>query len=990
MRRRIRSLWALALAALALVLIAGQLPASALGVAQSSIVSAIPSATTPQILDGLVLDIEQVGSRIVVTGTFTQVQNVAANGGNILDRASVFAFDPTTGAVDTAFAPAVSGTVNAAVAGSNGTVYLGGAFSSVNGTTIRNVAQVSLATGVLTSFRAAATNAAVNDLAVSGARLFVGGAFTTVGGVAHGGLATLNATTGALDPYMGVDVAVNHNWTTGSTGAKGAVGVDTIDIAPDGQRLVAIGNFKQADGLVRDQAAVVLLQAGGAVVDPNWRTQRYEPACLAKSYDFYVRDVEFSPDGSYFVIVATGAHFAGTLCDTAARWEVVDTGNNVQPRWVSDTGGDTLHSVAVTGAAVYVGGHQRWLNNPLAGDKAGAGAVPRPGIAALDPSNGVPLQWNPGRNPRGIGAQALLATSTGLFVGMDTDYFGNRKYLRKKLGFFPLAGGTAPASQSTFSLPANVYLAGRQTAVAGAAVDDVLTRFYDGTTANADAAGPAGGVAWSQARGAFMVGNTLFYGFPSASGSYQLVRRTFDGTTYGPATFITTPYLDPAWAGVGTGTGTTTYDGALPNLYGTELSTVTGMFYAAGKLYYTKTGSAALLSRGFSVDSGIVGASSSTVAATGFGDAGGMFVSGGFLYFANRTTGDLRRVQFTNGVPSGAATIVSGPSRDARDWRTTAMFLGPGGPSAWVNQNPTAAASSTCDGLACTFDGSGSSDPDGDTLTYAWNFGDSTTGTGVRPQHTYASAGTYTATVTVTDGRGGSATASSTVKVAPLPTTQGIGVRGTAGASTPNGGTSISLTVPAVQAGDGLVLILSTNAGVTATAPGFTQVGAQAAVVSGSTTPAMSTQILQKVAAGNEGGTRLTVTLSPGAKATLQLVAYSGTAAAGPVRSVMGLADNAAGTTHTTPNVTANAGDWVLSVWSDKSASVRTWTEPTGEVVRSNIGGTGTTSEIATLVGDGGQAVTTTGTVSGLTATVSATSTKATMLSIVIAPASPA
>src|SRR3712207_9493094 len=36
-------------------------------------------------------------------------------------------------------------------------------------------------------------------------------------GVAHGGLATLNATTGALDAYMGVDVAVNHNWTATCT-----------------------------------------------------------------------------------------------------------------------------------------------------------------------------------------------------------------------------------------------------------------------------------------------------------------------------------------------------------------------------------------------------------------------------------------------------------------------------------------------------------------------------------------------------------------------------------------------------------------------------------------------------------------------------------------------------------------------------------------------------------------------------------------------------
>ena len=47
----------------------------------------------------------------------------------------------------------------------------------------------------------------------------------------------------------------------------------------------------------------------------------------------------------------------------------------VRPTWINYTGGDTLHSVSATGAAVYVQGHQRWLNNKFGVNDAGPGAV---------------------------------------------------------------------------------------------------------------------------------------------------------------------------------------------------------------------------------------------------------------------------------------------------------------------------------------------------------------------------------------------------------------------------------------------------------------------------------------------------------------------------------------------------------------------------------------------------------------------------------------
>ncbi|KAF5433260.1 PKD repeat-containing protein, partial [Candidatus Methanophagaceae archaeon] len=70
------------------------------------------------------------------------------------------------------------------------------------------------------------------------------------------------------------------------------------------------------------------------------------------------------------------------------------------------------------------------------------------------------------------------------------------------------------------------------------------------------------------------------------------------------------------------------------------------------------------------------------------------------------------------------------------------------------------------EGVAMSFDGSGSSDPDGTIDSYAWDFGDGNTGTGVNPTHTYAQEGTYTVTLTVTDNDGATDTGTTTATIA--------------------------------------------------------------------------------------------------------------------------------------------------------------------------------------------------------------------------------
>ena len=165
-----------------------------------------------------------------------------------------------------------------------------------------------------------------------------------------------------------------------------------------------------------------------------WRYTPLQQMCAADSLPDYMRDVDFSPRRLILRVRldrVRAAVRAGRrrVCATRRPGSRPRTSHPTRPTWINYTGGDTLHSVAVTDLAVYVQGHQRWLDNPNGRDYAGPGAVSRPGIGAIDPTTGKALSWNPTKTAASA-ARTSWSPRAGLWVASDTAHIGHETHMR--------------------------------------------------------------------------------------------------------------------------------------------------------------------------------------------------------------------------------------------------------------------------------------------------------------------------------------------------------------------------------------------------------------------------------------------------------------------------------------------------------------------------------------------------------------------------------
>jgi hypothetical protein len=372
----------------------------------------------------------QCGSTMYAVGSFTQILSGSATP---ITRNNAFSFEASPPYTVTSWNPNLDGTVY--TIGFNGNdcshAYLGGSFTTVGGSAAKGIAEVDTKSGALTAGFASSVTGTVETMVGWHGRLLVGGTFTSINGSgADKYFASLSPTTGKDDGYLALAISGSYSYTDdgGVAVSSNETHIVNQQLSPDGTKDLIEGDFTTIGGQLRQQIAMIDLVAGHAKTD-GWDATGFNAPCAAVE-PTYVRTATWSPDEQTVYVATTGYKPANGpgyvttqpragLCDSASAFPATPptaTGD-VAPTWINYTGCDSLYSVAADANIVYVGGHERWADNPDGCDEAGSGAVAAPGMVGLNVSDGS-IAANPTR-ARGLGADDMLLTPAGLWIASD-------------------------------------------------------------------------------------------------------------------------------------------------------------------------------------------------------------------------------------------------------------------------------------------------------------------------------------------------------------------------------------------------------------------------------------------------------------------------------------------------------------------------------------------------------------------------------------------
>jgi hypothetical protein len=384
-------------------------------------VSSTPASGTPQLnttgTTEQVRQLAQCGGTMYAVGSFTSIKRFST----VYARNNAFSFGAVSPFKVTAWNPNVNGVVNSVAFSADCSVaYLGGQFTAVGGTAVKNIAAVSTSTGAVITTFAHSASGQVETLLRVGSHLLTGGYFTAINGSsANPYFTSLNTTTGKDDGFLHLAISGNYQFPGVSSNATR---VFNQQLSHGGTLDLVEGDFTSVGGQPRQQIFMLNVSGGTATVTP-WTSAEFNGSC-ATVEPYYVQAASWSPDDSRIYIATTGYHpyneptgsFPRTgLCDAAAAFPATQA--SVSHLWINYTGCDSLFATAADASTVYIGGHERWASNPSGCDFAGPGAIAAPGMAGLSPATGA-LTFNPTRD-RGLGADDMLLTSAGLWIASD-------------------------------------------------------------------------------------------------------------------------------------------------------------------------------------------------------------------------------------------------------------------------------------------------------------------------------------------------------------------------------------------------------------------------------------------------------------------------------------------------------------------------------------------------------------------------------------------
>jgi hypothetical protein len=405
---------------------AGLMPAVA--AVQSGPASPNPATGTPALAPtGTTEQVRQLvacNGVMYAVGSFTEI----SQGGQTFARDNIFSFSQSSPYTITSWAPVVNGTVNSIQLTSDCShAFIGGQFTSVDGSTANNIAYISTSDNTIVQSWAHDANGMVDTiLRTANNHLLVGGQFTSINGSSKKYYVSLNPSTGLDDGYLNLNISGHYVYP--GSGVSNTE-VYNQQLSPDGGHVLAEGTFTKVQSNARQQIFMLNLGSHGNV--STWNSSEFNGFCSDK-HPFYIKAAAWSPDQTTVYIADTGFAPAGWnhnfpltgLCDAVAAFPATRTGG-LTHEWINYTGCDSLLSVGADSSAVYVGGHERWANNANGCNQAGPGAIPAPGLGGFTPSGSL-LTASGGTTGlysrgRGLGADQIYRTFAGIWIASDND-----------------------------------------------------------------------------------------------------------------------------------------------------------------------------------------------------------------------------------------------------------------------------------------------------------------------------------------------------------------------------------------------------------------------------------------------------------------------------------------------------------------------------------------------------------------------------------------